>query len=99
VLLDHAEIVECVAAGRMEGEPAVAVLTDRRILLVNERAWTPSVTSLAVDQSLTVQGWQDSRTASLTFVTGASQHVLEQITDKQLAIEAAGRIRARNGTA
>ncbi len=99
VLLEEGESVECAAAGRLEGEPAAAVLTDRRILLVNERAWAPLVASMRVDASLAVQGWQDSRTASLTFLTHGRQLVLEQITDKALAIEVAGRIRARNGTA
>lgn len=98
VLLEAGETVECAAAGRLEGDPAVAVLTDRRLLLVNERAWAPLVAILAVDANLTVQGWQDSRTASLTFIAAGRQHVLEQITDKPLAVEIAGRIRARNGT-
>lgn len=97
VLLEDGELVECAAAGRIEGIGAVAVLTDRRILLVNERAWSPMVASMAVDPGLAVQGWQDSRTASLTFVAAGRQLVLEQITDKQLAVEVAGRIRARNG--
>lgn len=99
VLLDEREIVECAAVGRMEAEPAVVVLTDRRVLLVNERTWSPSVVNLPVDSSLAVQGWQDSRTATLTFVVGGRQHVVEQITDKQLAVEVAGRVRARNGSA
>lgn len=98
VLLEEGETVECAAAGRIEGDPAIAVLTDHRLLLVNERAWAPVVAIVAVDASLTVQGWQDSRTASLTFIAGGRQLVLEQITDKQLAVEVAGRIRARNGT-
>lgn len=94
-LLDEGENVECAVAGRFEGEPAAAVLTDRRVLLVNERPWSPSVTILPVDGNLAVQGWQDDRTASLTFIAGGRQMVIEQIGDRPLAVEVAGRIRAR----
>ncbi len=94
-LLDEGETVECAVAGRFEGEPGAAVLTDRRVLLVNERAWSPSVTILPVDKGLAVQGWQDDRTASLTFSADGRQLVIEQIGDRQLAVEVAGRIRAR----
>lgn len=86
------------AAGRMGGEPAAVVLTGRRLMLVNERAWTPVVVILTVDPGLTVQGWQDSRTASLTFVADDGQYVIEQILDKGLAVEIAGRIRNKTGT-
>ena len=94
-LLDDAEIVECAVAGDFEGQPAAAVLTDRRVLLVNERPWVPSVVILSLDPSLAVHGWQDDRTASLTFVCDGRQHLVQQIRDKQLAIEVAGRIRQR----
>lgn len=94
-LLDEGENVECAVAGRFEGEPAAAVLTDRRLVLVNERAWSPSVVILPLDSNLAVQGWQDDRTASLTFLTSGQQLVFEQIADRPLAVEVAGRIRAR----
>ena len=99
VLLDAGEVVECVVAGRLDGEQAAAVLTDRRLLLVNERAWSPAVIVLAVDPGLAVQGWQDSRTASLTFLTNGRQIILDLIADKPLAVEVAGRIRSRTGVA
>lgn len=98
VLLDDGEMVECLVVGRMEGEAAAAVLTDRRILLVNERAWAPTVASIPVDGQLAVQGWQDGQSASLTFLARGRQDVIEAIVDKLLAVEVAGRIRSRAGT-
>jgi hypothetical protein len=96
-VLDDGEAVEAVVAGRIDGHGGVLVLTDRRLLLVDERPWRPLVERLAVDAGLQVQGWQDDRTASLTLLAGGRQLVIDQITDRPLAVEMAQRIRYRVG--
>jgi len=96
-LLDDGELVEAVVAGKVEGNGAVLVLTDRRLLLADDRQWKPLTERFAVDASLQVQGWQDDRTASLTLVIGGRQLVLDQIVDRPLAVEMAQRIRYRTG--
>jgi hypothetical protein len=93
-VLDDGEFVECVVVGRFEGEPASATLTNRRLLVVNERAWRPAVVTVPVE-GVVVQGWQDARTASLMLVTDGRQLVVEQINDRPVAIEMAQRIRSR----
>jgi hypothetical protein len=98
-LLDDGEVVEAAVAGRVEGNGAVLVLTDRRLLLVDDRQWRPLVERLVVDAGLQVQGWQDDRTASLTLLTEGRQLVIDQIPDRPIAVELAQRIRYRTGAA
>ncbi|HZA00180.1 MAG TPA: hypothetical protein VE575_15575, partial [Acidimicrobiales bacterium] len=46
-----------------------------------------------VRPSLQAQGWQDDRTASLTFVDGDRHEVIDRIGDRPLAVELAHRLR------
>jgi hypothetical protein len=95
VLLRDGEVVECVVQGQIYGANAVAVLTNARLLIVNDREFKPDIIDIALDPSVTVQGWQDDRTASLLIQQGASSAQLERIADRALAMELAQRIRAR----
>ena len=96
-LLGEGETVEAVVGGRYEGHGSVLVLTDRGLWLVDDREWRPFVEQIAVGPQLEVQGWQDDRTASLTLVANGRSLVLDQIADRELAVEMAGRIRYRTG--
>jgi hypothetical protein len=96
-LLGEGETVEAVVGGRFEGHGAVLVLTDRSLWLVDEREWRPFAEQISVDPQLEVQGWQDDRTASLTLVFQGRSLVLDQIADREQAVEMAGRIRYRTG--
>jgi hypothetical protein len=97
-VLEPSEVVEAVVAGRLDDHPAVLVLTDRALVLADERQWRPVVERFALDARLQVQGWQDDRTASLTLLHGGRELVVDRITDRPLAVELAQRIRARTGT-
>jgi hypothetical protein len=96
-VLPDGETVEAVVAGRVEGHGSVLVLTDRSLVLVDDREWKPLVETIPISSQLEVQGWQDDRTASLTLVAGGRTLVLDQIADRELAVEMAGRIRYRTG--
>ena len=96
-MLEADEVVEAVVAGRLDGNVAVVVLTDRALVLADERQWRPVVERFALDAGLQVQGWQDDRTASLTLLHGGRQLVVDRIADRPLAVEMAQRIRARTG--
>lgn len=85
-------------AGRVEGNHAVAVLTDQALVLADERQWKPMLERFELTPQFQVQGWQDDRTASLTFVVDGRQLVLDQIGDRALAVEMAQRIRYRIGS-
>ena len=95
--LAEGEVVAVVIQGRFRGEPAVAALTGDRVVIANERAWKPDVVAVPVDPELVVQGWQDDRTAALTFVAGDRHEVVERIGDRGLAVELAQRIRHAPG--
>ena len=96
--LEHGESVETAVQGALEGVTAAVVLTDRRLMLTDERPWAPTVRSYAIDDSLTVQGWQDGKSATLTFVVGGSHAVVDRIGDIDAAIGLAQRLRTRTGT-
>jgi hypothetical protein len=71
----------------------VAALVDGKVVLVSDRQWKPEVVVLPVDGELSVRGWHDERTASLTFVLADRHEVIERIGDRALAIELAQRVR------
>jgi len=95
VLLREGEIVECIVQGQLYGSNAVALLTNARLLFVNEREFRPDVVEFVVDASINVQGWQDDRAAALLVQRGDQSAQIERIGDKPLAQELAQRIRAR----
>jgi hypothetical protein len=94
-VLGEGEVVECAVQGRFQGVDGAAVLTNRRLLLVNGREWKPDVVELAVDAALTVQGWQDDRTAALVFQAGDRTTTVDHVADRAVAQELAQRIRGR----
>jgi hypothetical protein len=95
VLLETGETASALVQGQYQSHPAVAVLTDRRILLVNEHEWAPDVREIRIEPDLKVQGLQDERTASLTFITGGVGVTISLIADRPLAHEMARLVRAR----
>ncbi|MGQ0616304.1 MAG: hypothetical protein ACT4PW_04850 [Acidimicrobiia bacterium] len=95
VLLAPGEVVECAVHGSMNGHDGVLVLAGRRLLMVNDREWRADVAEFPVDEAVTVQGWQDDRSATLVVRRNADAGQLERIGDRSLAVEMAQRIRAR----
>jgi len=94
-LLDEGEVAELVVQGSFAGASGVAVLTGRRLLLTNEAEVAAVVESIPLEAGLTVQGWQDDKVASLIFSAGGREITIESITDRQLAQDMAGRVRAK----
>jgi hypothetical protein len=92
-VLAEGDRVTMVVQGGVRGHAGVAALLPDRVVLVNERQWKPDVVVLPIDASLTVQGWQDERSAVLTFIVEDRHEVVERIIDRGLAIEMAQRIR------
>jgi hypothetical protein len=95
VLLREGEVVECIVQGQLYGANAVALLTNARLLLVNDREFRPDIVEFVVDASIIVQGWADERAAALQVQSGAVSAQIERIGDKPIAQELAQRIRAR----
>ena len=95
--LGDGDVVAVVVQGRFRGEAAVAALVEGKVVIVNDRQWKPDVVALTVDADLAVHGWQDDRTAALTFAVGDRHEVIERIGDRGLAIEMAQRIRHAQG--
>jgi hypothetical protein len=96
--LDPGERVEVLVQGRFKGEDGAAVLTDRRIVLANDREWKPDIEVIELRPGLTIQGWADDRAASLTFQLAGATATIEAIGEKELAQRFAGLARARVGS-
>ncbi|CAN5696609.1 hypothetical protein BH24ACT3_BH24ACT3_04560 [soil metagenome] len=94
-VLEETERVEIVVLGRMNGLPGVAALTDRRIVVLNERQWRPEMEAVPLDPELDVQGWADDRVAALVFQLGEHAVTIDRIPDLELAKELAARVRHR----
>ncbi len=93
-VLGDDEQVEQVVVGHYNGVDAACALVADDVVVVNAREWDPEVVRIPV-AGLEVQGVQDGRSATLTFVGGGGQHVVDQIGDPALAVEFANRIRQR----
>jgi hypothetical protein len=99
-VLGDGETVAVLAQGQFRGAAGVVALVGDQVVLVNDRSWKPDVARIPVDADLVVHGWQDDRSASLTFVAAGRQEVIEaidRIPDRALAIELAQRIRHQTG--
>jgi hypothetical protein len=94
-LLDSGETVECIVQGRVNECDGLVALTSERIVFLNDRTWKPDLLYLPVDAGITVQGWQDDRTAALVFTSGNRQATIDRIVDRPLAQEMAQRVRGR----
>ena len=97
-VLDEGEVAEQLIQGSYLGKNAVAVLTDRRLLFVNDKEWKPDIRSIELDDALTVAGMGDERSATLTFSGVGDPAELSGI-DAGHAREFAHRVRTRLGTA
>ena len=95
VLLEPGELVECLVAGKVQDLDGLVVLTNKRLVVVNDRQFDPDVVSFAVDAGLTVRGQAEGNTATLTLSRESTYAQVARITDVQLAQELAQRIRAR----
>jgi hypothetical protein len=95
LLLREGEVVECAVQGQLYGSNAVVLLTNGRLLIVNDREFRPDVIEIVVDASVTVQGWADDRAAAVLIQRNEVTAQVERIADKPLAQELAQRIRVR----
>lgn len=98
VSLDEGEIVQLAVGCRFLGADGVIVVTDRRMLIANDRAWEPDVVPVALEPGLTVQGWQDDRSAALVFARAGHELIVDRITDRAVAQELAAEVRRRSGS-
>lgn len=95
VLLDDDEVVDLVLQGLYQSHAGVVLLTDRRLVVVNDHEWAADRRFVAITPDLVVQGWQDDHTASLVFVTEGESVTVSLIADRPLARELAEKTRAR----
>ena len=89
------EIVEIAVAGRFRACDAVAMLTNRRVILANDRAWDPEIVLIDDVSALVVEGWAERRSATLRLIDGDNEHVFDRINDTDVAESLARAIRAR----
>jgi hypothetical protein len=99
VLLQEGELAECLVVGRVNELDGACLLTDRRVFILNDRAWLPDQVSFPLDSQLYVQGEAAGKTATLTFHRAGVVVQVAKITDVALAQELAQRVRAKAAAA
>lgn len=92
-LLREGEQVLGAVTGQMLGRPAVIVVSEVRVLVVNDRRWQPLVDEFEIGESLVVRGRHDRNVAALSFSDPTRLSMVDGITEVGLAIELADRIR------
>ena len=92
-LLEPDELVAGVVTGQMLGRPAAVAVTDRRVIIANDRRWQPLVDVYQIDSKLVVRGRHDRQVAALSFADMTRLSMIDGITEVELAIELAERIR------
>lgn len=83
--LADGEMVRAAVGGRFRGKDGVAVLTDRQILLANNREWDPEVVSMPTSAAVEVEHWVERRAAILRIGDGTDSHVIDRINDLGVA--------------
>lgn len=78
-------MVKVAIGGRFRARDGAAVLTDRRLLLSNNREWDPEVVSLDRGAGIEVEHWVQRRAAILRFTAGGEQHVMDRVNDLTVA--------------
>lgn len=92
-LLPAGEGVVALLTGQMLGRPAAVLVTEYRVVIANDRRWTPVVDVFAINADLTVRGRQDRDIAALSFSDRNRVSMVDGITEVAMAVELANLIR------
>lgn len=79
--MDSGEHAYGLLAGRYLGHLGVALLTDKRLLAVNARAWSPNLAALPLTRGLTTETWTVSDALVLRFAYRRVAIVIDGIHD------------------
>ncbi len=74
---------------------AVVILTNRRLLIANDREWDAEIVSISDLTNLGVEGWVERRAATVRLTDGAAAHVIDRINDTNIAETLTTTLRAR----
>ena len=92
-LLPAGEGVVALLTGQMLGRPAAVLVTEYRVVIANDRRWTPVIDVFAINADLTVRGRQDRDIAALSFSDRNRVSMVDGITEVAMAVELANLIR------
>ncbi|MFM7069735.1 MAG: hypothetical protein ACKOYM_09790, partial [Actinomycetes bacterium] len=95
VLLDDGESVDGVVLGEMLGQPAVIVVTQRRVLAVNGRRWRPVVDEFRFSSAVQVRGRHDAGIAAVTLLDDERLVTIDRISDLDAARHLTDIVRSR----
>ena len=87
------EGVVALLTGQMLGRPAAVLVTEYRVVIANDRRWTPVIDVFAINADLTVRGRQDRDIAALSFSDRNRVSMVDGITEVSMAVELANLIR------
>jgi hypothetical protein len=93
--LEPGEQVQLVVCGEYQAFDAVAVLTDRRIVIANSRPYAPEFASMPIADHPEVKGWAESGRATLRLTSPSNTLVIGDIKEVDGAQSFAAAVRAR----
>lgn len=93
VLLDGDETAQGLICGQYLANDGVVVLTERRLLCVNDREHAPDHESIALDDLDDVKGWIEGNRATLRIDAGDTVVVIGDIKEVESAQKFAGDLR------
>lgn len=96
-LMAPGEVVDGIVVGRALGLVTTLVSTDRRILVISERGYSPEIEEFALGDTLMVRGRNSDEHASITLIEDEQVITVDQIVDVDLAIELTSTIRTKLG--
>ena len=93
--LEAGEQGQAMVCGQHLAFDAVALLTDRRIIVANGRPLAPEVNSIALSENPEVKGWAEGGRATLRFSSASDSLVIGDIKEVDAAQALAAAIRAQ----
>ncbi len=85
LLLADGEQVQGLVCGEYLAHDAVAVLTDRRLLCINSRAFAPDQDSIALSDLQEVRGWIEGNRATLQVIGAGVDIVIGDVKEVETA--------------
>ena len=94
MVLESGEVVRDFVCGQYLGHDGVAVLTDRRLILANNRTFSPEVQTVPASDVTAVKGWVEGKRATLRITANDVEAVLGDIAEVDRAQEFAQALRS-----
>lgn len=78
------ETVRYAVGGRFRAKDGVVMLTNRRLIVANDREWDPEVVVIDDLDAVQIEHWVERRAAILRITADGKAHVVDRINDLEV---------------